>query len=254
MGLKLDFCPTVGRFSPFTRSNRTNHRLGMRTSDFKVGQIRTWLSLAENPGSNRNQEGIHSSCQSEDTSKKNVENSIFADFGIQYLSQFVVIYNQIKTSLWPYQKSLLPQFFLSIKHFLVPIAIFSYWVFFFMAFQRRALEAFNEVELTQNHIKKDPGRLRHRSKKEHLWGDKVYLLLLEMNQKSIESSFLFRKQTFFLEKIFFLKKIEKKVKVWPHVKNDPGGIRTRDFEILKGYLLKFDALTSWAIRGYGDSV
>jgi len=40
-----------------------------------------------------------------------VENSIFADFGIQYLSQFVVIYNQIKTSLWPYQKSLLPQFF-----------------------------------------------------------------------------------------------------------------------------------------------
>ena len=103
----------------------------MRTSVFKVGQIRTWLRLAENPGSNRNQEGIHSSCQSEDTSKKNVENSIFADFGIQYLSQFVVIYNQTKTSLWPYQKSLLLQFFLSIKHFLVPIAIFSYWVFFY---------------------------------------------------------------------------------------------------------------------------
>ena len=170
--------------------------------------------------------------------QKNVENSIFADFGIQYLSQFVVIYNQIKTSLWPYQKSLLPQFFLSIKHFLVPIAIFSYWVFLLLAFQRRALEAFNEVELTQNHIKKDPGRLRHRSKKEHLWGDKVYLLLLEMNQKSIESIFFFGN----------------KVKVWPHVKNDPVGIRTRDFEILKGYLLKFDALTSWAIRGYGDNV
>ncbi len=131
MGLKLDFCPTVGRFSPFTRSNRTNHRLGMRTSDFKVGQIRTWLRLAENPGSNRNQEGIHSSCQSEDTSKKNVENSIFADFGIQYLSQFVVIYNQVRTSLWPYQKSLLPQFFLSIKHFLVPIAIFFLLSLFF---------------------------------------------------------------------------------------------------------------------------
>ena len=75
-----------------------------------------------------------------------------------------------------------------------------------------------------------------------------------MNQKSIESSFLFRKQTFFLEKIFFLKKIEKKVKVWPHVKNDPGGIRTRDFEILEGYLLKFDALTSWAIREYDGNV
>ena len=84
---------------------------------------------------------------------------------------------------------------------------------FFMAFQRRALEAFNEVELTQNHIKKDPGSLRHRSKKTHLWGDKVYLLLLELNQKSIESSFLFRKQTFFLEKICFLKKMEEKVKV-----------------------------------------
>ena len=78
-----------------------------------------------------------------------------------------------------------------------------------MAFQRRALEAFNEVELTQNHIKKDPGRLRHRSKKEHLWGDKVYLLLLEMNQKSIESSFLFRKQTFFLEKNIFFEKNRK---------------------------------------------
>jgi hypothetical protein len=81
-----------------------------------------------------------------------------------------------------------------------------------MAFQRRALEAFNEVELTQNQIKKDPARLRHRSKKEHLWGDKVYLLLLEMNQKSIESSFLFRKQTFFLEKYFFWKKSKRRSK------------------------------------------
>ena len=188
MGLNMDFCPTLGRFSPFTRSNRTNHRLGMRTSDFEVGQIRTCLRLAENPESNRNQEGIYSSCQSEDTSKKNVENSIFADFGIQYLSQFVVINNRVKTSLWPYQKSLSSQFFLSIKHFLEPIAIFSYRVFFLMAFQRRAMDAFSEVELTQNHIKKDPGRLRHRSKKEHIWGDKVYLLLLEMHQKSIESS------------------------------------------------------------------
>ena len=57
-----------------------------------------------------------------------------------------------------------------------------------MAFQRRAMDVLSEVELTQNRIKKDPGRLRHRSKKEHRWGDKAYLLLLKMHQKSIESS------------------------------------------------------------------
>ena len=81
--------------------------------------------------------------------------------------------------------------------------------FFLMAFQRRALEAFNEVELTQNHIKKDPGRLRHRSKKEHLWGDKVYLLLLEMNQKSIESSFFYFGNRHFFWKNFFFEKNRK---------------------------------------------
>jgi len=160
----------------------------MRTSDFKVGQIRTCLRLAENPESNRNQEGIHSSCQSEDTSQKNEENSIFADFGIKYLSQFVVIHNRVKTSLWHYQKSLSPQFFSSIKHFLEPIAIFSDWVFFFNGISAAGDGCFQWSWAHSESHKKRSRRLRHRSKKEHIWGDKVNILLLEMHQKSIESS------------------------------------------------------------------
>jgi hypothetical protein len=82
MGLKKDFCPKVGRFLAFTLRYRTSHWLGVNTSEFKVSRRRTFLRLAENPGSNRHWEAILTSQQSWDIPQKYEKNGIFADFGI----------------------------------------------------------------------------------------------------------------------------------------------------------------------------
>jgi hypothetical protein len=82
MGLKKDFCPKVGRFLGFTLRYRTSHWLGVSTSEFKVSRRRTFLRLAENPGSNRHWEAILSSWQSWDIPEIHEKNGIFADFGI----------------------------------------------------------------------------------------------------------------------------------------------------------------------------
>ena len=82
MGLKKDFCPKVGRFLAFTLRYRTSHWLGVSTSEFKVSRRRTFLRLAENPGSNRHWEAILTSQQSWDIPQKYEKNGIFADFGL----------------------------------------------------------------------------------------------------------------------------------------------------------------------------
>jgi hypothetical protein len=80
--------------------------------------------LAENPGSNRHREAILTSRQSWDIPQKYEKNSIFADFGIQYLSQMIVFESRGKTSTGLYQRSLWGTIFVSIRLFLVRMAIF----------------------------------------------------------------------------------------------------------------------------------
>ena len=58
--------------------SRFKHRHRMRTWDLVSLIMMTWLSLAENPGSNRNREAILSSQQNWDISEKKRENRIFS--------------------------------------------------------------------------------------------------------------------------------------------------------------------------------
>ena len=135
--LSMDICPFYGRFFAFTRRKRTNHRLGIGTQDFKGSQNRPCLRLAENPGSNRNREPIHSSRRRQDSFKNNAKNGKFADFGIRHLSQYIVFFNRVKTNTKYYQESLQPQFCSSIECVLVLVAIFEFRAFIFAIFQRR---------------------------------------------------------------------------------------------------------------------
>ena len=77
----------------------------MRTWDLVFLIMRTWLSLAENPGSNRHREAIRSSQQSWDVSEKNEKTAFFPDFSIQYLSQLLIFKSRRSTNKRLYLRS-----------------------------------------------------------------------------------------------------------------------------------------------------